>query len=63
MGSVAAARRLDFEVATVQVERPIRQDRLRTPKVVVPRGPQKYAELDLRRRRAQIRARRTLGLV
>jgi hypothetical protein len=27
------------------------------------RGPEKYRELDLKRRRAQIRARRVLGLV
>jgi hypothetical protein len=36
--------------------------RLATPSGVV-RGPEKYRLLDLKRRRAQIRARRELGLV
>ena len=36
--------------------------RLATPSGVL-RGPEKYRVLDLKRRRAQIRARRTLGLV
>ena len=33
------------------------------PRSTVQDGSQKYHELDLRRRRAQIRARRTLGLL
>jgi hypothetical protein len=36
--------------------------RLATPSGVL-RGPEKYRLLDLKRRRAQIRARRALGLV
>jgi hypothetical protein len=32
-------------------------------RVVMTRGPEKYRELDLARRRAQIRARRALGLI
>jgi hypothetical protein len=35
--------------------------RLATPSGAL-RGPEKYKQLDLRRRRAQIRARRVLGL-
>ena len=34
-----------------------------TPKPPIQQGPRKYADLDIRRRRAQIRARRALGLV
>jgi hypothetical protein len=37
--------------------------RLLTPLDRVLRGPEKYRILDLKRRRAQIRARRELGLV
>jgi len=37
--------------------------RLLTPLDGVLRGPEKYRILDLKRRRAQIRARRELGLV
>ena len=37
--------------------------RLLTPVDRVLRGPEKYRILDLKRRRAQIRARRELGLV
>jgi len=37
--------------------------RLLTPLDGVPRGPEKYRILELKRRRAQIRARRELGLV
>ena len=36
--------------------------RLATPSAVL-RGPEKYRVLDLKRRRAQIRARRALGLI
>lgn len=51
-----AALRLDFE------EVPSRKGlRLATPAGAV-RGPDKYRILDLKRRRAQIRARRELGL-
>ena len=37
--------------------------RLATPLNRVPRGPEKYRLLDVKRRRAQIRARRELGLI
>jgi hypothetical protein len=37
--------------------------RLATPLDRLLRGPEKYRILDLKRRRAQIRARRALGLV
>jgi len=37
--------------------------RLATPLDRLLRGPEKYRILDLKRRRAQIRARRVLGLV
>jgi hypothetical protein len=53
--------RLDFgEMPAAQAYR--RGLRLATPLDRVLRGPDKYRMLDLRRRRAQIRARRELGL-
>jgi hypothetical protein len=42
---------------------PARRALALAPKPASTRGPAKYAELDLKRRRAQIRARRLLGLV
>jgi len=56
----ALAVRLDFGEMPGQGSR--RGLRLATPTGVV-RGPEKYRLLDLKRRRAQIRARRLLGLV
>lgn len=59
--AAARALRLDFG-ETPFAARPIRSGlRLATPSGVV-RGPDKYRILDLKRRRAQIRARRELGL-
>jgi hypothetical protein len=56
----ALAGRLDFgEVPAPGGRRGLR---LATPSGVI-RGPEKYRLLDLKRRRAQIRARRLLGLV
>jgi hypothetical protein len=53
-------RRLPFEAATP----PFYRRRLRrAPRTGIERGPEKYEELEMRRRRAQIRARRLLGLV
>jgi hypothetical protein len=52
----ATAPRFDFGEMTFR-----RGLRLATPAGVV-RGPEKYRILDLKRRRAQIRARRELGL-
>jgi hypothetical protein len=62
MGSVGALR-LDFGgmPATGQTYR--RGLRLATPLDRVLRGPEKYRILEMQRRRAQIRARRALGLV
>jgi hypothetical protein len=54
--SSAAAKRAGFG------EMPIRRLRLVTPLDRALRGPDKYRILDLRRRRAQIRARRESGL-
>jgi hypothetical protein len=54
-GSMAL--RLDFGEAARGFRRGLR---LATPSGV--RGPEKYKVLDLKRRRAQIRARRELGL-
>ena len=51
--------RLDFEDAP---ERPLRRG-LRLVVTGGIRGPEKYRTLDLKRRRAQIRARRALGLL
>ena len=56
----ALAVRLDFGEMPGQGSR--RGLRLATPTGVV-RGPEKYRLLDLKRRRAQIRARRLLGLI
>ena len=54
--AAATARQLDFG------EMPFRRRlSLATPSGVL-RGPEKYRILDLKRRRAQIRARRELGL-
>lgn len=61
MHRTATARRLDFGEHLVP-ERPFRRGLALAPKPPAAGGPQKYAELDLRRRRAQIRARRALGL-
>ncbi len=62
--SDAVARRLDF--GTLPAERTIARGfrsglRLATPPGEL-RGPDKYRVLDLRRRQAQIRARRALGV-
>ena len=54
------AMRLDFGVMTSTAGGFRRGLRLATPAGV--RGPEKYRILDLKRRRAQIRARRELGL-
>jgi hypothetical protein len=57
---LSTARRFDFgEVPGRALGR--RGLRVATPSGV--RGPEKYRLLDLKRRRAQIRARRELGLV
>jgi hypothetical protein len=56
----ALAVRLDFGEVPGQGSR--RGLRLATAAGVV-RGPEKYRLLDLKRRRAQIRARRLLGLI
>ena len=59
----ALAVRLDFgdpHFASTGIRRPALTLALRRP---TPNGSQKYHELDVRRRRAQIRARRTLGLL
>ena len=59
----ALAVRLDFGnpyFASTGVRRPALT---LAPRRAVPNGSQKYHELDVRRRRAQIRARRTLGLL
>jgi hypothetical protein len=71
MGRVdgTAARKLDFEDG-VQVQgdmqlqggAPLRALRLAPARVAL-RGPGKYAELERRRRRAQIAARRLLDLI
>jgi hypothetical protein len=63
-GYEAVARRLDF--GTLPAERTIARGfrnglRLATPAGEL-RGPDKYRVLDLRRRQAQIRARRALGI-
>jgi hypothetical protein len=55
--------RLDFgEISLVPGQGYRRGLRLATPLDRVLRGPDKYRILDLRRRRAQIRARRESGL-
>lgn len=56
----ALALRLDFGEVPGQGAR--RGLRLATPRGTL-RGPEKYRLLDVKRRRAQIRARRLLGLV
>ena len=59
MGSM----RLDFGVSLPGVGQGYRRGlRLATPLDTVLRGPEKYRILDLKRRRAQIHARRILGL-
>ena len=59
----AMALRLDFgEITLVQGQGYRRGLRIATPLDRVLRGPDKYRILDLKRRRAQIRARRELGL-
>ena len=56
--------RLDFgEIAAMAGQGSRRGLRLATPLDRVLRGPDKYRILDLKRRRAQIRARRELDLV
>ena len=55
----AAAGRLDFGEVRLKGARP----GLRLAASSTLRGPDKYRVLDLKRRRAQIRARRLLGLV
>ena len=55
--------RLDFGETTLVTGQSYRRGlRLATPLDRILRGPDKYRILDLRRRRAQIRARRELGL-
>jgi hypothetical protein len=55
--------RLDFGEMAAGTERGYRRGlRLATPLDRVLRGPEKYRILVLKRRRAQIRARRELGL-
>jgi hypothetical protein len=54
--------RLDFGDMPAAAQMYRRGLRLATPLDRVLRGPDKYRILDLRRRRAQIRARRELGL-
>ncbi len=55
------AQRLDFGEMTLDSGGSYRRGlRLATPTGI--RGPEKYRLLDLKRRRAQIRARRELGL-
>ena len=54
------AMRLDFGAMTSSGQGVRRGLRLVTPSGV--RGPEKYRILDLKRRRAQIRARRVLGV-
>ena len=55
--------RLDFGEMAAGPERGYRRGlRLATPLDRVLRGPEKYRILELKRRRAQIRARRELGL-
>jgi hypothetical protein len=58
----ALAVRLDFGDPYL-VSTGIRPALTLAPRRPVPNGSQKYHELDVRRRRAQIRARRTLGLL
>jgi hypothetical protein len=59
MKRISSAARLDFgEAGGFR-----RGLRLATPLDRLLRGPEKYRILDLKRRRAQIRARRALGLV
>ena len=53
--------RLDFGEMAAGAQAFRRGLRLATPLDRVLRGPDKYRMLDLRRRRAQIRARRDLG--
>ncbi len=57
----AGARRLDFEA--VQPGTGFRRGLRLAAAAPGPRGPEKYRIFDLKRRRAQIRARRLLGLV
>jgi hypothetical protein len=61
----SAARQLDFGGTRGEdtAGTPIRRALAMARKPASTRGPAKYAELDLKRRRAQIRARRLLGLV
>jgi len=53
---------LDFGAVPAAAQGFRRGLRLATPLDRVLRGPEKYRILDLKRRRAQIRARRELGL-
>jgi hypothetical protein len=58
-----SSRRLDFGEMAAAADPGYRRGlRLATPLDRVLRGPEKYRILELKRRRAQIRARRELGL-
>jgi hypothetical protein len=60
----AAALQLDFGgVTTTTRSLSARRDSLRLAASGTLRGPEKYKELDVRRRRAQIRARHLLELM
>jgi hypothetical protein len=58
----ALARKLDFGEITTTYGRP-RRPALRLAAAKAGRGPEKYKELDHRRRQAQIKARRLLDLI
>ncbi len=60
--AVTTALRLDFGETTFEVIRPGRHGLRLATLSGASRGPEKYRTLDLKRRRAQIRARRVLGL-
>ena len=59
----AVARTLDFEELLAAEARGFRRGLKLARRPTVVAGPGKYMELELRRRRAQIRARRSLGLI
>jgi hypothetical protein len=61
----ATARRLDFGEMETRAQ-PVRVGRAQLSLATtggLPAGPDKYRVLDLKRRRAQIRARRALGVM
>ena len=60
--NTTTALRLDFEQGTPGLSAGFRKGLRLAPGPGRLVGPDKYRELDLRRRRAQIRARRVLGL-